>query len=35
MTKPMMLYPSLNPHTLKDMNKHMLPVFWSANRKAG
>ena len=29
-----MLYHSLNPHALKGTNKHTLPVFWRANRKA-
>ena len=32
--KPMMLYHSLNLHALKGQNKHMLPMFWRANRKA-
>ena len=34
MMKPMMLYHSLNLHALKGQNKHMLPMFWRANRKA-
>ena len=34
MTKPLMLYHSLNLHALKGKNVHMLPVFWRANRKA-
>jgi len=32
--KPMMLCHSLNLHALKGKNKHMLPMFWRANRNA-
>ena len=34
MMKPIMLFHSLNPRALKGKNKHRLPVFWRANRKA-
>ena len=34
MTKPMMLYCSLNSRALKGKNTHTLPMFWRANRKA-
>jgi len=34
MVKPMMLCHSLNPRTLKNKNKQVLPVYWRANRKA-
>ena len=34
MTKPMLIYRSLNPRALKGINKNALPVHWKANLKA-
>ncbi|XP_066255898.1 tigger transposable element-derived protein 1-like [Euwallacea similis] len=34
MTKPLLVYRSLNPRALKGVNKNTLPVYWKANPKA-
>ncbi|CAK9822349.1 Tigger transposable element-derived protein 1 [Anthophora retusa] len=34
MVKPMLVYRSLNPHAMKNINKNTLPVYWTANKKA-
>lgn len=33
-TKPLLIYRSLNPRALKNVDKNKLPVFWRANKKA-
>ncbi|XP_017891414.1 tigger transposable element-derived protein 1-like [Ceratina calcarata] len=34
MTKPLLVYRSLNPRALKGVNKNTLPVYWKANPRA-
>nr|XP_012147629.1 PREDICTED: tigger transposable element-derived protein 1-like [Megachile rotundata] len=34
MTKPLLVYRSLNPRALKGVNKSTLPVYWKANPRA-
>ncbi|XP_023229770.1 tigger transposable element-derived protein 1-like [Centruroides sculpturatus] len=34
MVKPMLVYKSLNPRAMKNLNKSNFPVYWAANKKA-